>query len=282
MRVAVLGTGTMGTGIVHSLLRAGIEVTAWNRHIERAQPLADDGARVEENLPSAVADADVVLTMLFDETAVREVAEEMLGSVTDAAIWMQCATVGPSGIRRLADLAASKGVSIVDAPVVGTKQPAEDGTLVLPISGNPALVARLRPVLDAIGSKTVNAGEELGAASAVKLACNAWVAVLTAGTAQAITLSRSLGVDPQLFMRAIEGSASDSPYLRLKGGLVLSEEFAPSFAVGGLLKDLGLMVAELEPGHASTRLVVPLRDAFEEADNTGHGGDDVAAVISAF
>lgn len=282
MRVAVLGTGTMGTGIAHSLVRAGIDVTAWNRHIERAEPLAADGVRVETDVTVAVADADVVLTMLFDETAVTEVAGEMLGSVAKGAIWMQCATVGPSGIRRLAALAQAKGVSIVDSPVVGTKQPAEEGKLVLPISGDPALIDRLAPVLDAIGSKTVNAGPEIGAASAVKLACNSWVAALTAGAAQAISLSRALGVDPTLFMQAIAGGASDSPYLQLKGGLMLSGDFAPSFAVDGLLKDLNLMIAELEPLGASTRLVAPLRDTFEDSGETGHGGDDVAAVISAF
>ena len=282
MRVAVLGTGTMGTGIAHSLLRAGIDVVVWNRHIERAQPLAADGARVVADVAAAVADADVVLTMLFDEAAVTEVAGEMLASVADGAIWMQCATVGPSGIRRLAALAEAQGVSIVDSPVVGTKQPAEEGKLVLPISGDPALIDRLKPVLRAMGSKTVDAGPELGSASAVKLACNSWVATLTAGAAQAISLSQALEVDPTLFLQAIAGGASDSPYLHLKGGLMLDGDFAPSFAVDGLLKDLNLMVGELEPLGASTRLVTPLRDAFEDSADTGHGEDDVAAVISAF
>ena len=282
MRVAVLGTGTMGTGIAHSLLRAGIDVVVWNRHIQRAQPLAADGARVVADVAAAVADADVVLTMLFDEAAVTEVAGEMLASVADGAIWMQCATVGPSGIRRLAALAEAQGVSIVDSPVVGTKQPAEEGKLVLPISGDPALIDRLKPVLRAMGSKTVDAGPELGSASAVKLACNSWVATLTAGAAQAISLSRALEVDPTLFLQAIAGGASDSPYLHLKGGLMLDGDFAPSFAVDGLLKDLNLMVGELEPLGASTRLVTPLRDAFEDSADTGHGEDDVAAVISAF
>ena len=282
MRVAVLGTGTMGTGIAHSLLRAGIDVVVWNRHIERAQPLAADGARVVADVAAAVADADVVLTMLFDEAAVTEVAGEMLASVADGAIWMQCATVGPSGIRRLAALAEAQGVSIVDSPVVGTKQPAEEGKLVLPISGDPALIDRLRPVLRAMGSKTVDAGPELGSASAVKLACNSWVATLTAGAAQAISLSQALEVDPTLFLQAIAGGASDSPYLHLKGGLMLDGDFAPSFAVDGLLKDLNLMVGELETLGASTRLVTPLRDAFEDSADTGHGEDDVAAVISAF
>ena len=282
MRVAVLGTGTMGTGIAHSLLRAGIDVVVWNRHIERAQPLAADGARVVADVAAAVADADVVLTMLFDEAAVTEVAGEMLASVADGAIWMQCATVGPSGIRRLAALAEAQGVSIVDSPVVGTKQPAEEGKLVLPISGDPALIDRLRPVLRAMGSKTVDAGPELGSASAVKLACNSWVATLTAGAAQAISLSQALEVDPTLFLQAIAGGASDSPYLHLKSGLMLGGDFAPSFAVDGLLKDLNLMVGELEPVGASTRLVTPLRDAFEDSADTGHGEDDVAAVISAF
>jgi 3-hydroxyisobutyrate dehydrogenase len=282
MRVAVLGTGIMGAGMARSLLRAGIDVTVWNRHIDKAQPLAADGARVDESSSVAVRDADVVLTMPFDESAVREVAEQFLPAMPDAAIWMQCATVGPAGIRRLADLAAEHDRDIVDAPVVGTRKPAEDGTLAVLVSGAPALLERLVPVSDAIGSKTVNVGESLGAASGLKLACNAWVASITAGAAQSLALCSTLGVDPRLFLATIDGSASNTPYAQLKGGMMIESDFTPSFEVDGLVKDLGLMLAAVESTPMSPALLATLRETFGAAVDLGHGRDDIAAVITAF
>ena len=119
MRIAVLGIGIMGTGMVRSLLRNGHDVTVWNRHEEKAKPLAAHGARVELSSAAAVADADVVITMLFDEPAISAIAPEFLDSMMDEAVWMQCSTVGPTGIRRLERLAIEHSVQMVDAPVVG-------------------------------------------------------------------------------------------------------------------------------------------------------------------
>jgi 3-hydroxyisobutyrate dehydrogenase len=272
----------MGAGIVRSLLRGGIEVTAWNRHLEKAVPLEAAGARIAPSPTEAVRDADVVLTMLFDEAAVSEHAAEFLGAMPDGAVWMQSATVGPAGIHRLAELAVASRVAIVDAPVVGTKKPAETGTLTVVVSGEPSLIERLAPVLDAIGSKTINAGVGIGAASGLKLACNAWVASITAGAAQSIAMCEALGVDPALFLQTIAGGASDSPYLALKGNMMIAGDFTPAFGVDGLLKDLGLMIDATRDTSASDRLLVPLRDALASASDAGHDKDDISAVVTSF
>lgn len=282
MRVAVLGIGTMGVGMAHSLLRAGIDVTVWNRHRENAVPLGDDGARVAESSSEAVTDADVVLTMLFDEKAVSEVAGDFLPAMKDGAIWMQSATVGPAGIHALAGAANSHGVSLVDAPVLGTKNPAEEGSLVVIASGPTELLDRLSPVFDAIGSKTVRAGTVIGAASALKLACNAWVASITAATAQSLALCGALGIDPRLFLSTIDGGPSDTPYAQLKGGMMLDSDFTPSFGVDGLVKDLELMLDAIEPTTMPPILLRAVRDAFAEAGGAGHGRDDIASVITVF
>ena len=281
MRIAVLGIGIMGTGMVRSLLRNGHDVTVWNRHEEKAKSLADDGARVESSSAAAVADADVVLTMLFDEPAVSAIATEFLDSMMDEAIWMQCSTVGPAGIRRLEQLANAHGVGMVDAPVVGTKKPAEDGTLVVLISGDPDRIDRLDPVLDAIASKIVRVGLEIGAASSLKLACNAWVASLTAATAQSLAMCEAFGLDPKLFLSTISGGPTDTPYAQLKGAMMIEKDYTPSFAVDGVLKDLALMVDAVDGTDVSVRLLLPLYDAFV-ASSSGHDKDDIAAVITSF
>jgi 3-hydroxyisobutyrate dehydrogenase len=199
----------------------------------------------------------------------------------DQAVWMQSATVGPTGTRRLARLAAEHHVAFVDAPVVGTKKPAEEGTLVVLVSGANAVIEQLAPVLAAIGSKSVTVGDELGGASALKLACNAWIASVTAAVGQSLTISHALGVDARLFLTAIDGGPSNAPYAQLKGDMMIDQDFSPAFAVDGLLKDLELMESELDGGSASTALVRTLRDLFARASSSGHGSEDVAAVITA-
>ncbi|TIH40082.1 NAD(P)-dependent oxidoreductase [Subtercola vilae] len=286
MKVALLGTGTMGAGMARSLLRAGIDVTVWNRHSEKAKPLESDGATVAESVSDAVREADVVLTMLFDEAAVTEVAVEFLANTAPDAVWMQCATVGVAGVGRLQARAAEHGVSMVDAPVVGTKKPADEGTLVVLVSGEAASIRSLAPVLDAIGSKTVEVGDAPGSASALKLACNAWVASLTAATAQSVEMCRLLGVDPALFLHAIDGGPSNTPYAQLKGGMMIDDDFTASFAVDGLAKDLGLMLEAVQDARsgseAPTEMLQALAGLFGRASSLGHGSDDIAAVVTAF
>jgi 3-hydroxyisobutyrate dehydrogenase len=282
LRIAVLGIGIMGTGMVRSLLRNGHDVTVWNRHEEKAKPLAADGARVESSSAAAVADADVVLTMLFDEPAVSAIATEFLDSMMDGAIWMQCSTVGPAGIRRLEQLAIEHSVEMVDAPVVGTRKPAEDGTLVVLVSGDSDRIDRLDPVLDAIASKTVRVGSEIGAASGLKLACNAWVASLTVATAQSLAMCEAFGLDPKLFLSTIAGGPADTPYAQLKGAMMIEDDYTASFAVDGVLKDLALMVDAVDGTDVSVRLLLPLYEAFAAASASGHNKDDIAAVITSF
>lgn len=281
MRVSVIGLGAMGAGMAASTVRAGLSTTVWNRTPEKAEPLADLGARVATTAAEAVADADVVVVSLFDEASVQEVLDDTLAASSPACVWLQTATVGADGARRLHDLAERHDRLLVDAPVLGTKKPAEDGALTVLASGPADALDTARPVLDAIGTRTLVVGDAPGQASALKLACNSWVASLTAAAAQALTLARVQGVDPALFLEAIEGSAVDTPYAHLKGRAILSDDLAPSFGVDGVLKDLSLMLdagAEL----MDTSVLEAVRDRFAAASAAGHGDDDMAAVVTGF
>ena len=280
--VAVLGTGTMGTGMARSLLRDGMTVRVWNRTAERAQPLAADGATVADSAAAACEGADAVLVMLFDTEAVRATLADAAPGLSADAVILQSSTVGTAGIAEIGRQAADAGWHLLDTPVLGTKQPAEQGSLVVLASGEPALRERAQPVFDAIGSRTVWAGDELGRASALKLACNSWVAALTAAAAQALVLARGAGLDPQLVLDALGNGPSDSPYLHVKGKSMIAGEFPPSFALDGVRKDLDLM-AELAAGSGvGAPLLDSLRSIYGQASADGHGTDDIAAVISAF
>jgi 3-hydroxyisobutyrate dehydrogenase len=282
MRVAVLGTGVMGAGMARSLLRAGHGVAVWNRSRERAEPLAADGASVADTAADAVRGADIVITMLFDTDSVLDVVAGAAEAFEPDTLWLQTATVGVDGAARVAELAGEHGIAVLDAPVLGTKAPAEQGTLTVLVSGDPALVDRAAPVLDAIGARTVRAGERIGQASALKLACNSYIATLTAAIGQSLRLAEALGVDPALVLEAFAGAAADSPYLQMKGRQVLAGEHPTSFAVDGVVKDVALMLDAAAATGFPDALLRTVQQVFRQAGEAGHGGEDMAAVAESF
>lgn len=269
----------MGAGMARSLRRAGHDVTVWNRTKAKADPLAADGITVADSVAEAVTGADAVITMLFDTDATLAVCDELVSAAGPDTVWIQSGTVGPDGVQRIAGAA---GRDILDAPVLGTKKPAEEGALVVLVSGVPALVERARPAFDAIGSRVVRVSEEVGDASALKLACNAWVATIMAAVAQSLALAEALGVDPRLFLEAIKGGPTDTPYAQLKGAAVLAGDFTPSFAVDGVVKDLGLMIDAARGARFPVELLAALRAPFERVSAAGHGEEDMSAVRLAF
>jgi 3-hydroxyisobutyrate dehydrogenase len=278
MRVTVLGMGAMGAGMAQSLLREDIEVTVWNRTVERSEPLADDGATVALDPTAAVADADVVVAMLFDAASTLELMATVLPAMKQDAVFVQCATVGVDGAAQTAALAAEHGVAFLDCPVLGTKAPAEQGKLVMLASGDPALRERVQPAFEAMAAKTIWVGDELGLGSKLKLVCNAWIGALAAAVGQSLALAKGLGVDQQLMLEAFDGSAAGSPYLQMKGKAIIESSFAPQFSVDGVRKDTGLIRDAIAATGLSTVLVDGVQAAFDAASEAGHGDDDMAAV----
>ncbi len=276
--VALLGTGIMGAGMARSMAREGLSVRAWNRSRAKAQPLAGDGITVAGTPGEAVAGADVVVTMLFDAGSIAAVLDEV--DAPAGTLWLQTSTVGVDGAERLAAVAEKRGWRYVDSPVLGTKQPAEQGKLVVLASGPDDARADAAPVFDAIGSRTLWVGPA-GSGSRLKLVVNAWVQVLTVGTAQSIALARALGVDPAYFLEAIEGSPTDSPYAHIKGAAMLAGEFPTSFSVDGAAKDARLIATAAGSAGIDTALVDAAAAAFARAVEKGHGEADMAAVIRA-
>ena len=278
LTVAVLGAGTMGAGMVTSLRRAGLPVRVWNRDPAKAQALADTGAEACPTPAEAADGADVVLTMVLDADAAIDVVTQ--ASPAAGTTWLQCSTVGVEGADRTVATARDLGLVLVDCPVLGTKEPAAKGALTLLASGPEEARERLAPMFEALGSKTVWLGEA-GAGSRLKLACNSWLFMLTTGTAQAIALTRGLGLDPQRFLDAIAGGPVDSPYAHVKGGLMIAGDYPPSFALGGATKDARLIRAALEGAGVSDRLTAAVLATMEAtAERVGDPGVvDMAAVL---
>src|SRR6185312_570036 len=269
--VAVLGTGIMGAGMARSLIRAGLDVTVWNRTAEKARPLKHDGARVAEDLTSAVSGSDVVLTMLFDTDAVTTVMEQALPAVGRSALWVQTSTVGLDGTAQLAD---RHGVGFIDAPVLGTRKPAEDGALIVLAAGPHNLREAVAPVFDAIGSRVVWVGERAGDGHRLKLTANSWVLSVVGATAQAVSLAQTLRLDPQLFLDLISGGPLDCAYTQLKGKAMIAGEFPPAFPLGGAAKDSALIAEAMRAAGTEDRLMTALHQQFQAAADAGHDAED--------
>jgi 3-hydroxyisobutyrate dehydrogenase len=283
MRVAVLGTGIMGSGMARSLLRSGLDVTVWNRHPGRAAPLAADGADVAGSPGDAVADADAVITILWDGNSVADVMADALPAAPEGILWVQSSTVGlHEAGDMLPALADGCGARYIDAPVLGTRQPAQDGKLTVLAAGPEAVRDPARPVFGAIGARTVWVSERPGDGTRLKLVANSWVATMVAATAQSIALAQGLGLDPQTFLDMMIGSAVDAPYLHVKGEAILAGQFAPSFAVEGAVKDTGLIAAAMRETGTDATLMDAVGAQYRKAAESGHGEEDMAAIFYAF
>jgi 3-hydroxyisobutyrate dehydrogenase len=278
--VALLGTGVMGAGMARNIAAADLPLRVWNRTREKAQPLAEAGATVCDSPAQAVEDADVVVTMLFDADSVATVMREAAPGLASGAVWLQAATVGVEGCSRLAGLAEELGLVYVDSPVLGTRKPAEDGTLVVLASGPDDARGPLAPVLDAIGSRVMWLGAA-GAGTRLKLVANSWVLTVVEGVAESLTLARALGLEPQQFLDVVKGGAMDAPYVQLKGSAMLAGEFATAFGLDGAAKDADLIVAAAREAGADLAVIEAVRDHYVRAREAGHGDKDLAATYLA-
>ena len=151
-----------------------------------------------------------------------------LADVSEDSVWLQMSTIGEIGTERCSELAAAHGLTMFDAPVLGTKQPAEQGKLVILASGPRTGRDPAQPVFDAVGQKTMWLGE-VGEGTRLKLVVNGWVLTVVEGGAETIAFAEGLGLDPALLFEALEGGALDLPYLRLKGKAIAERNFEPSF-----------------------------------------------------
>ena len=279
--VAVLGTGIMGAPMARHLAKAGLDVRVWNRTIDKAQPLADDGATVCDSPAQALQGANFLLTMLADADAVEEsvTRDDALAkaAANGSLVWVQSSTVGISGTERLMRLAADAGVGYVDAPVLGTREPAEAGKLTVLASGPDELRDACQPLFDAYGAKTVWVGDG-DRASRLKLVMNSWVIALVTATGEAMALADGLGLDPKRFLDTIEGGPLDVSYAHAKGSMMIKREFPTSFPTWGAAKDAGLIAEAAGVAGVRTPLADGARAAMQRAVELGHADEDLAAV----
>jgi 3-hydroxyisobutyrate dehydrogenase len=278
--VAVLGTGIMGAAMARNIARAGHALRVWNRSREKAEPLAADGAHVAGTPAEAVEGADVVVTMLHDGAAALEVMRQAAPGLRAGAAWAQATTAGLEALPELAAFAQEHGLVFFDAPVLGTRQPAEEGKLTVIAAGPVAERERVTPVFDAVGVRTVWAGEDgaQGSATRLKLVANSWVLAVTGAAGEALALAKGLGVGPEAFLDLVAGGPLDMPYLRLKAGMIMEDRLTPaSFAVETAAKDARLIVEAGERHGVRLDVAAASAERFRRVVEQGRGRQDMAA-----
>jgi 3-hydroxyisobutyrate dehydrogenase len=279
-RIAFLGLGRMGAPMATNLLRAGFALTVWNRTPARTDPLVAAGAKPAASPREAVADADIVITMLTDGPATWAVATGPDGflAARPNVVWVQMGTLGLDWTDRLGTLAAQYGAGFVDAPVSGSEGPAKAGKLTVLASGPDTTRERLTPVFEAVGTRTVWLGEA-GAGTRAKLVLNTWLADQVEATAEILAFSRALQLDPELMMLLLESSPLASPYAVAKARTMLAGDFTPAFALQHALKDAKLAISAAHAKGAELTLTEALLPRWQRAADA-HGEQDVAVVFA--
>jgi 3-hydroxyisobutyrate dehydrogenase len=275
--LAFLGTGTMGLPMARNLAKQDFSVHAWNRSTDRARPLEQDGAQVFEGADEAARGCPILVTMLSDADAVLESAAPALETLADSGTWIQMSTIGIEATQRCAELAKRKGVTFVDAPVLGTRDPAEQGKLVILGSGPDKARDTAQPVFDAVGGKTIWIGEA-GTASRLKVVINGWVVGVVGLLAEVITSSEALGLDPQLFFDAVEGGPLDLPYAQIKGKAMMAHTFDDvSFRVALARKDGDLLLHAASEAGLELPIMQAVVKRLRAVEDDGHADEDMAA-----
>ncbi len=276
--VAVIGVGIMGSAMARNLVAAGVNTRVWDRSAPATGPLADAGAVVAASARDAVQSAGVVITMLPTAEVVDSVIFDggVAGAFADGCVWAQMGTIGvPATLRTRDRLAARRpDVMFVDAPVSGSKGPAQQGQLLILASGPAAAAEAVRPVFDVLGRKTVWLGEA-GKGSQVKLVVNAYMSILIEGVAETMELADRFGIGHQQLAEVIEGGPLDAPIAGAKFHKMDQRDFAAEFPLEWALKDVDLAIGAARGD--TPPLLAALSGQWHTAVAAGHGRQDVSA-----
>ena len=277
MRVAFLGLGIMGRAMATNLVKAGHEVTVWNRTPGKEV----EGARVAGSPAEAAQGAEVVWLCVSDTAAVESLLFDPNGvesSLTEGMIIADSSTISPSATRRIAERVQKKGVQYVDSPVTGSKAGAEAGTLLFIVGGEEQAIEKLKPLYAAMGKKIFRMGE-VGKGQSAKLVMNLQIALIYEGFAEALTLAAKLGVDAETLMPLVQASMVKSGVVEYKAPFVLGRDFSANFPLRLMRKDIRLALEAAKEARVKLPGLETVEEIYEMAIEDGHAELDYAATL---
>lgn len=278
MRVAFLGLGIMGRPMASNLVKAGHEVSTWNRtpgkDVEGARNAASpaEAARGAEVVWMCVSDTKAVESVLFGPQGVAEALGEGM-TIVDSS------TISPSATLRFAERVRPNGVQYVDAPMTGSKVGAEGGTLIFFVGGEDTAIERIKPLFAAMGKKFFRVGET-SKGHAAKLAMNLQIALIYEGFAEGLTLAAKLGVEAATLVSLIEASMVRSGVVEYKAPFVLKRDFSPNFPLRLMHKDIRLALSAAKEARVKLPALETVEEVYEMATEDGHEDLDYAATLT--
>ncbi len=278
MKVAFLGLGIMGQAMATNLVKAGHEVTVWNRSPGKMV----EGAAVAQTPANAAQGAEVVWMCVSDTDAVENVLfgpDGAAQSLAEGVVIADSSTISPNATVKFAERVKAKGVDWVDAPMTGSKIGARDGTLVFIVGGDDRPIEKLKPLFAAMGKKIFRMGET-GKGQATKLAMNLQIAMIFEGFAEALTLATKLGVDPQQLLSLIEATMVRSGVVDYKGPFVMQRDFTPNFPLRLMHKDIKLTLEAAKEVRVKLPGLETVEEIYEMATEDGHKDLDYAATLT--
>ena len=269
--------------MARNAIRAGLRVLAWNVPIAAAEALEPDGAITASTPASAAAEADLVVTMVPNANAIESFAtgsEGFLPAMPERAVWIQMSTVGVHPSERLISLAAEYGVTLIDAPVLGSRGPAGRGDLIILASGGTSSLDLCEPFFAAISKRVLRLGS-VGAGSRMKMVTNSWIMTSVVAIAETMALASGLGLDGRDFLQAIEGTAMDMGYAQTKGEMMISGDYRRQMTLSNGAKDARLATDAARELGLKAQLASAAADLMRDGCDLGYSEEDMAAVYHA-
>jgi len=284
MKVAFVGLGSMGAPMARNLMKAGFDVVGYDSNPQAMAKLAADGGRTAASAAGAATGADVLILMVVNAIQAKTVLvdEGALAALPGDAAVILTATCPPGSVREMADRVTTAGRRFVDAPVSGGARRARSGTLSIMAAGEAESVARVRPVLAALGDRVFHVGAEAGQGAAMKAVNQLLCGIHIAAAAEGIALARKIGIDPKVALEILAGSSASSWMLQDRGPRMLEPDPVGASTVDIFVKDLGIVLAAGEEAGAALPLAAAARQMFLAASGRGDGAADDSQVIRSY
>ena len=279
-RIGFAGLGLMGQRMAPHFIEKGFALTVWNRTASKCEALRAKGASVAAT-PKALAEAsDVVFACISDPPAVERLVfadDGLIHGVRSGFRYVETSTITPELTKRIDAALEAKGAAMLEAPVTGSKNGAQNAALLLMTGGSREIHDELLPLLQVIGNKAIYCGP-MGAASFVKLLGNTYISFMLEALAETSVLAKKADIPLETVLEVVMASGFASPYYTFKGGALIKRDFDQHFSIDLLVKDQNLMLQEAKSLGASMPGLVAIRDVCQQARDQGHGQDDIIGV----
>lgn len=279
-RIGFAGLGLMGQRMAPHFLEQGYALTVWNRSADKCEPLRRRGASVAATPKELAVASDVVFACISDPAAVERLIfadDGLIHGARSGFRYVETSTISPALAKKVDAALQAKGASMLEAPVTGSKNGAQNATLLLMTGGSRDVHEELLPLLQVIGSKAIYCGP-MGSASFVKLLGNTYISFMLEALAETSVLAKKASIPLETVLEVVMASGFASPYYTFKGGALIKRDFDQHFSIDLLVKDQNLMLAEAASLGASMPGLVAIRDVSQAARDQGHGQDDIIGV----